>query len=85
MKDFDQHLLITDQEESEFIINSINDKIILWEDLSGLNPRMFGCHFYEEIVLPLVVGSLNTNGIPLFTLKFALFVINKLIPTIAKL
>jgi hypothetical protein len=35
--------------------------------------------------LPLIVGSLNTNGIPLFTLKFALFVINKLIPTIAKL
>ena len=31
------------------------------------------------------MGSLNTNGIPLFTLKFALFLINKLIPTIAKL
>lgn len=36
-------------------------------------------------MLPLVVGSLNTNSIPLFTLKFALFLINKLIPTIAKL
>lgn len=32
-----------------------------------------------------MVGSLNTNGIPLFTLKFALFLINKLMPTIAKL
>lgn len=36
-------------------------------------------------MLPLVVGSLNTTGIPLFTLKFALFVVNKLIPIIGKL
>jgi hypothetical protein len=32
LKDFDQHLLITDTDhaESEFIIHSINDKMILW-------------------------------------------------------
>jgi hypothetical protein len=36
-------------------------------------------------VVPLIVGSFNTNGIPLFTLKFALFVVSKLIPTISKL
>ena len=31
------------------------------------------------------MGSFNTNGIPLFTLKFALFVVSKLITTISKL
>ena len=35
--------------------------------------------------MPLIVGSFNTNGIPLFTLKFALFLVSKLIPTIGKL
>ena len=37
LKDFDRQLQATDQKESEFIIHSINDKIILWEDLSSLN------------------------------------------------
>ena len=35
--------------------------------------------------MPLIVGSFNTNGIPLFTLKFALFLVSKLIVTIGKL
>ena len=35
--------------------------------------------------MPLVVGSFNTQSIPLFTLKFALFITSKLIPTIGKL
>jgi hypothetical protein len=35
--------------------------------------------------VPLVIGSLNTNGIPLFTLKFALFILNKLVKTVANL
>jgi hypothetical protein len=35
--------------------------------------------------VPLVVGSLNTSGIPLFTLKFALFILNKLLRTMKNL
>jgi hypothetical protein len=85
LKDFDQQLLITEEEESQFIINSINDKTILWEDLSELSNGLFTLPFYEEIVLPLVIGSLNTNAVPLFTLKFALFIINKLVKTITNL
>jgi hypothetical protein len=53
--------------------------------LSSLRNARFGPHFLNEILVPLVVGSLNTTGFPLFTLKFALFVLIKLIPTIAKL
>jgi hypothetical protein len=36
-------------------------------------------------VVPLVVGSLNTNGIPLFTLKFSLFILDKLLKTMRNL
>lgn len=36
-------------------------------------------------MIPLVIGSLNTNGIPLFTLKFSLFILNKLIKTFRNL
>jgi hypothetical protein len=85
LKDFDQNLLITDEAESEYIMHSINDKIILWEDLSPLVPHIFAPHFQAEIIVPLIVGSFNTNGIPLFTLKFALFLLGKLIPIVAKM
>lgn len=57
----------------------------LWEDLSELSEHLFSEAFYEEIVVPLVIGSLNTTGIPLFTLKFALFILNKLIKTLKNL
>jgi hypothetical protein len=50
-----------------------------------LSEQLFSEAFYNEIIIPLVVGSLNTNGIPLFTLKFALFILNKLGKTIANL
>ena len=35
--------------------------------------------------MPLIVGALNTTAVPLFTLKFSLVLVNKLIPTISKL
>ena len=48
LKDFDQNLLITEEEESRYIIQSINDKIILWEDLSELgNNDLFSKAFYN--------------------------------------
>jgi hypothetical protein len=85
LKDFDQNLLATEECESEYIIHLINDKACLWEDLSALSEPLFAHAFYSEIVVPLVVGSLNTSGIPLFTLKFSLFILNKLIKTLRSL
>jgi hypothetical protein len=55
-------------------VQLINDKVILWEDLSALS-IIFSKPFFEEVILPLLVGSLNTSGVPLFTLKFALFIL----------
>lgn len=60
------------------MIHSINDKIIMWEDLSEIKFPIFREAFHEEVIIPLLIGALNTQGVPLFTLKFALFILTKL-------
>lgn len=45
---------------------------------------MFRNSFTQEVILPILVGAIKTDKMPLFTLKFALLVLNKLIPTISQ-
>lgn len=67
------------------MIHQINDKVIMWEDLSAIlsiSP-ILAPHFNKEVVIPILIGSLNTQGVPLFTLKFALFILTKLVKTLS--
>lgn len=41
--------------------------------------------FYKNVIIPLIVGPLNSKDKPLFTLKFSLFVSKKLIPVMCNL
>ena len=80
LKDTDQHLLVAVEADRQFHLHSLNDRIILWEDLAGITEMVdiLGSAFAQEVMLPLLAGSLNHKSIPLFTLKFALFIVGKL-------
>ena len=76
-------------DDVEFIMGEIDDKITLWEDISeaaqGLED-LFQLPFSKNILLPLLIGPLvQATEIPLFTLKFSLFLIRKLFPVIHNL
>lgn len=53
--------------------------------MSEISKNLFSSIFYEQIILPLLIGSLNTKGIQLFTLKFSLYIITKLIKVITNM
>lgn len=57
----------------------LNDKIALWEDLSNIASQLFRDGFEREILVPLLIGAFNVQMLPLFTLKFSLFVLTKLL------
>ena len=45
---------------------------------------MFEKGLIDNIVLPLLVGPLKYQQCPIFTLKFSLFVVQKLVPILEK-
>jgi hypothetical protein len=72
--------------EKEALIEEINDRVILWEDLTNIRDKaIFKKNFWELVLVPLVVGSLNTNSMPMFSVKFTFFLIAKLTKVIQNL
>jgi len=41
--------------------------------------------FFEEVIVPLAIGSLNFKAVPLFTVKFALFILGKMVTVMKNL
>ena len=67
----------------------MEDKIALWEDISSASAGLediVQLPFSKNVILPLLIGPLlKANELPLFSLKFSLFVIKRMIPVIHNL
>ena len=66
-------------------MSEVEDKIALWEDISVASSGIldiFQIPFSKNVLLPLLIGSLKYELKPLFTLKFSLFILSKLMVTI---
>lgn len=67
-------------------MQEINDKIILWEDLTQTEFKViYRENFMHLVVYSLIIGSLNTNSLPMFNIKFTFFILAKMMKVISNL
>ena len=70
------------EDNVNLVLSEFEDKVSLWEDISHSAPVLFRQSFAEQVLYPLLIGSIRNDKMPLFTLKFSLFALNKLVPAL---